>query len=246
VLFTGIFFGLISAVTAIIISPLQFLKVIKQQVGGYYYIIFKTTVNRSGFSTFFRGAVPYAVMNFLSSMAFGFSEYLSVYILGVTKFPILISVIVRSFLGGIIETGFSIKSELSEISKNKGSLIKEKPKIITIAAPILLRNIIFWHGSIIAYEISESFYLSIVASSVISFIFGAMFALISIPFDVIATQNCGAKEDRGLIGRLRKILKNRNQIFAGNVMRVIQVAIFTLTTVLTLFLFKRMNLFGLV
>jgi hypothetical protein len=238
-LVTGFFYGTISAIFAMLISPLQFLKIIRQQTGKKYTKIFYDTINRSGFFTFFRGAIPYATMNFFSSMAFGVSEYLSEYVIKVALLPLVIAIIVRATLGGFIETMFSSYSELKEITKNKGSLIKTKPRLVTIIIPILLRNIIFWYGSVISYEISIKYDLGVMLSVVIAFCLGVIFAICSIAFDVIATQNCGDIENKGVIRRFKEILEggNSSAIFAGTLMRIIQIGIFTITTVLTMFLF---------
>lgn len=238
IMITGFFYGTVSAVFAMLISPLQFLKIIRQQTGKNYSTIFYDTMNRSGPLTFFRGAIPYATMNFFSSMAFGVSEYLSEYVIQVTLLPLLIAIIVRATLGGVMETAFSSYSELKEIAKNKGSLINARPRLLSILVPILIRNIIFWYGSVISYEISIRYELNIFLSMVVAFALGVAFAICSITFDIIATQNCGDTEAKGVIQKLREILSSKSSgaIFAGSLMRIIQIGIFTITIVITMML----------
>ena len=237
ILINGFIFGSASALVAFLISPLQFLKVIRQQTGFSYSDIFFKTLKSDGWPAFFRGALPYGAMNFLSSMAFGISEYIAGDLLGAASLSLLAAVFLRSTMGGATETLFSLYSEMQEISRNKGSLIKSKPKISSILLPILIRNTIFWYGSVVTYELSVRFALDIFVSTIFAFVFGVLLTFVSIPLDVIATQNCGAQKKDGMIKRLKKLLDSKNNsVFAGAMMRIIQTSIFTIVTVATMLL----------
>lgn len=241
-LLSGIFFGVMSAITAAIISPLQFLKIMRQQTGKLYYKIFNEVLEKSGFITFFRGVAPYALMQFLSSLAFGFAEYITLCLLKVEALGIILALLIRATLGGIIETAFSLYSELKEITRNKGELMQKRASARTVLAPILIRNIIFWFGAVIAYEISAKYCLNLLLSSIIGFLSGAIFALISLPFDIIATQNCGALEQKSLIRKFKEMLQDHKSMLSGGLVRIIQIGIFTLVTVLSISLFQKINL----
>lgn len=237
----GIFFGLSSALVAILISPLQFIKVNRQATGFSYTKIIYSTIKIKGVRAFFRGAIPYGIMNFLSSMAFGFSQYFSNSLPLEVYLNILGVIIFRSVLAGVIETIFSIHAELREISLNKGSLIISKPKVSNIFMAILLRNIIFWMGALISFELEDKLKLTKFMGIILSLVFGIICAVLTITLDVVATQNCGSLNKIGVWSRFKKLFKKTDEdlLLAGVVIRIIQVGIFTASTVVTMSLYEQ-------
>ncbi len=233
VLISAFYFGLTSALAAVVLAPLQYLKVIRQETYLSYSSIVLTSFKKGGFSIFFRGALPYAIMNFISSASFGVSEFISKKIL-VYSSGLLISVVIRSLLGGFIETVSTIHSEMKEISKNKGELMKSKAVASSIFTSILIRNCIFWAPSAISYEVSVNYPDSY--SSCIPLILGLISGLVSIPFDVVATKSCGGlNNNHNFLDKLKIIFaNNKKEVFAGTLIRIVQMALFTLVTTIVM------------
>ena len=80
---------------------------------------------------------------------------------------------------------------IKEIVCNKGDLAKSYGTLAEILLPATIRNTIAWVGAALGYELSFRFALTIFDSVIISLLLGMFFGMLSIPFDVIATQNCG-------------------------------------------------------
>ncbi|QHD65505.1 hypothetical protein [Neorickettsia findlayensis] len=242
VILGGVFFGSFSAVAAVLMSPLQFLKIMRQQTRSSYRKIALDTLSDGGLAPFFRGALPYAVMNFLSSMSFGISEAISAIALKSFFHPtILFVVLFRSMLGGLLETLFSIWAEICEISRNKGTLMENKATLRGVALPILVRNMIFWSASVVSYEISIAYHMSLLSGTAVGLIFGIFAALLSIPLDVVATRNCGAHVRHGVLACVWAVFLGKEDakyLLYGTIIRVIQIAMFTLVTLLTMFAFE--------
>lgn len=241
ILMRGVFFGSFAAVAAVLMSPLQFLKVIRQQTRDSYRKVALDAFSSGGIAPFFRGALPYAVMNFLSSMSFGISEAASDVVLGLFAHSVIFSIFFRSVLGGSLETAFSVQAEMCEISRNKGALMESKAVLRSVALPILVRNMIFWSASVVSYEISTAYRLGLLNTTFLGLTLGVVAALFSIPLDVIATRNCGAQKEHGILDHMRVILFGKEDVRSllyGSAIRIIQVAMFTFVTVLTMFMFK--------
>lgn len=231
------YFGGLSAITAIVISPLQFLKIIRQQTGGKYSVISKKYFEKEGIKPFFRGAMPYAKLQFFSSAAFGFSEFFMVMIL--KKFGIevaLIGILLRALSAGVLETSFTIRSEVKEISRNKGELMKKDGTVNSIIGAIFIRNIVFWMGSLLTVYFIEKAHLSNSTGIVLSFGLGIIIAILTIPIDMAATHNCGDDVKYSTFKRIRKIIQDGggySSSYYGSLMRILQIAIFTLVTFVT-------------
>lgn len=240
---SSLFFGTLSAITALTISPLQFVKIIRQETGKLYMKIVVLYLKEQGIKVFFRGAIPYTVMQFISSMSFGVTDYLSNLFLNNTS-NFVSETFIRAGLGGVFETIVTIYYELKEITRNKGELIHSKPSISSIIIPVCFRNTIFWCAAIIAYQLSLQFSLTTFTSLILAFTFGIVFALFSIPFDVVATQSCGAYEKMCMLTRLHKIILERGKthVFAGSLIRIIQIAIFSTVTELSMMLFQLLRM----
>lgn len=249
-LFSGLFFGISCAFVAFFISPLQFLKVGKQSTNRAYYDIIVENFKEGGVLIFFRGAFPYAMMNFYSSMSFGFAERCSE-MFGFMALSLIWNSITRSFLGSLFETVISLYSEIIEISRNKGVRVNMKSEYAKLFFPVFIRNAIFWNGAVLASELECSCDFGIVASFFISLFFGVLFGTISIPFDVIATKICSNSIRiggvKGVISFFRNYESYENDsgnkkninllpryIFVGLSIRLIQVAIFSFTTAFTI------------
>ncbi|ACT69858.1 hypothetical protein ACJZTR_03845 [Neorickettsia risticii] len=242
VILGGVFFGSFAAVAAVLMSPLQFLKIMRQQTRASYRKIALDALSDDGLAPFFRGALPYAVMNFLSSMSFGISEAISGIVLKSFFHPaILFVVLFRSMMGGLLETLFSVWAEMCEISRNKGALMENRATFRGVALPILLRNMIFWSASVASYEISIAYHMNLFSGTAIGLVFGIFAALFSIPLDVVATRNCGARVRHGILACAKAALlreEDARYLLYGTVIRVIQIAMFTLVTLLTMFAFE--------
>ena len=232
-----LYFGGLSAVAAIVISPLQFLKVIRQQNGYRYSTIIKQYFTKSGIKPFFRGAVPYAKVQFFSSAAFGFSEFFMVMIL--KKFDAdvtLLGIIMRAIAAGVLETALTIDAEVKEISRNKGELMKTPGTIKSVFGPLFIRNIMSWVGSLVTIYFLNKMHLSNFTASILALVLGTVVAVITIPIDMAATQNCGDDIHCSTFARVKKIIQEGggySSSYRGSLMRIVQIAIFTVVTSIT-------------
>ncbi|ETO91273.1 MAG: putative membrane protein [Candidatus Xenolissoclinum pacificiensis L6] len=237
-LLQGIFFGVVGSIAAIILSPVQFLKIMRQELGESYTHIISHYLSKGGVRIFFRGTLPYAMMNFMSSLAFGLSEYLYYYIFKSLIQNIPFIILIRSTIGGFIETVLSIYSEVQEIERNKGELIVTKSSISVQFLPILLRNSFFWCSTVLTVLIVEIYKLSFLNGIFLGMLLGMIFSFITLPFDVIATNICGASHHANLLSRFKFILKEKSiyALFTGFWMRSIQISCYTAFTVLSVML----------
>lgn len=235
ILLSGFIYGAFAGLIAFFVSPLQYLKIIRQETGHSYRKILANTISRERpLFVFFHGAIPYVLMNFLSNMSFGISDYISDLFL-VGNYNLFFGVVFRSLLGGFIETVFTIYPEVKEIIKNKGNLAKDDGQILKIIFPIMIRNSIAWLGATFTYEISLRFTMEIAELVLLSFFFGIVFGVASIPMDVIATQNCGSNEKLTSLQRATKIFnESKLMLLSGSIIRIIQIGIFTVVTFLTM------------
>ena len=230
-------FGIIAAIIAVIISPLQFIKIIRQQTGKSYSKIIKENYKKYGIKVFYRGAYPYGKLQFLSSFSFGLSEFCCIFVL--KKFNLelsFIAVFIRAISAGLFETTFSVKAEMQEISRNKGELMKQKGTVASILEAIFIRNVLFWMASLVSFYFINKISLNGLAGGLLAFVFGIIFAIITIPIDLVATHNCGDDEKHSVFSRIKKILTTEgcySSIYYGSFMRVIQISIFTVFTTIT-------------
>ncbi len=235
-------FGIVCAIVAAIISPLQFAKIIRQQTGEKYSEIFKRNYNTGGIKVFYRGAYPYGKLQFLSSASFGFSEFLCIFLLKkINLESVILAIIIRALSASVFETAMTIKSEVQEISRNKGELMKVKGTIASSINAIFFRNALFWMASLISGYLIEQLGISYISGILLSAVLGMLFAVITIPLDLVATQNCGDDESHSIISRMKKIIQDNNQyssIYRGSLMRIIQIGIFTVVTTFTGILLK--------
>lgn len=236
------YYGGISAITGILISPLQFLKIIRQQTGKKYLQICKEYFEKGGLKTFFRGAIPFAKLQFFSSSAFGVSEFFMVMLLKRFGLEVtLIGMLVRVLSAGTFETAFTVRAEVKEISRNKGELMKKDGTIMSIIEIIFMRNTIFWMGSLFTVYFIDKIGLSNTVGMILSFILGIIVAVITIPIDMAATHNCGDNVRYSAFGRIKKIIQDGggySSSYYGSLMRILQIAIFTLTTSITEMILK--------
>jgi hypothetical protein len=227
-------FGSLSCITAIIISPLQFIKIIRQQTGDNYKNIIKANYKKSGIKIFYRGAYPYGQLQFLSSFAFGLSEFICIFFLKQYNLESSFTgILIRSISAGIFETAFTVKAEVQEISKNKGDLMKRKGTITSILEAIFMRNTLFWMASLLSFYFIQKIHLTHFAGSLLAFVFGVVFGVITIPLDLVATQNCGDDEIHSVFSRIKKILNANGQyssMYYGSIARIMIISIFTIIT----------------
>lgn len=237
VLWQGVVFGIFAAIFSIFITPLQVIKVIKQQTNNSYYSIAQALL-KSSWKDFFRGVKFYSIMNFYSNFSFGVGSYIA------DKFitaETLISyrIFLRLILGGSLETLFTVYSEVKQITESKGTSIKVKVKILPLLLPLLCRNSLAWVGPACAYEFANLYHLSSFTALLLSFSLGLLSAAISVPFDVLTTLLCGAE-----LNNRWKIIKTlkEERLFSGLVIRLIQTALFAIVTFLTMLIFYPLSI----
>lgn len=232
-----VYFGGISALTAASVSPMQFLKIIRQQTGEKYFYIMKKYFLKDGFAPFYRGAYPYAKINLYSSAAFGVSEFFMIALLKKFGFEVtIIGTLSRALSAGILETLLTARSEVKEISRNKAEFMKSDGTVRSIIEMIFIRNTLFWLGSLLSFYFISKSGLSDFSGTLLSFGLGIVFAIITIPFDIAATHSCGDDIHYSTFKRIKKIVNEGNgysATFHGSIMRILQMAIFTSTTAIT-------------
>ncbi|UWW96536.1 MAG: hypothetical protein NMK33_03700 [Candidatus Cardinium sp.] len=218
--------GIACMVVAYLVAPAQFVKVVYQETGQSYSAIITNCIRAKNFKFFFSGAHIYALRQFIAALAFGVSQWLflcSTDYYPITNFTLL--VIWECFLAGMVETVVTIYSETKEIAANKGALMKRKEKVMDVLTPILLRNILSASACILAYEFTKDIH-GIWMNMVVSTLLGIAVSALTMPFDLIATQNCGSEVPMTWIGRLKHnitVEKNFLAIFNGLTMRIVQI-----------------------
>jgi hypothetical protein len=241
IIYSAMIFGVSGGIGAFFISPLQYLKVVRQETNMKYCSIAQNSYRNYGIAVFFRGAIPYTLLNFISSFAFGISDYLSSSFLlhlaiNLSIENIFISIVIRAIFGGLVETFTTIYFETKEIAFNKGDLMSHPAKIMQIFGFVLLRNVIFWVGSALSFELSLRLKISYCFSGIIAFIIGIIVGIISTPFDVLATLACGSSEDKNFCERSIDffIYSKFSNIFSGCSIRLFEVAFYTMISSLAM------------
>ena len=79
-LISAVVYGLLAALCAAIISPLQFLKIMRQKTFNSYTSIFHDNVRKEGWKVLYRGMKPYILMNFIANLSFGMADSIYIYI----------------------------------------------------------------------------------------------------------------------------------------------------------------------
>ena len=225
-------YGLACWLLAYVLAPSQFLKVIYQETNEPYLSIIARYISVKNFKIFFSGVHIYAFRQLISSVAFGFAQWL--YACSLKYYfnkPFLFLIIWQSFLVAAIETLFTIHSETQEIVANKGELIQRKAAVTDVITPIFLRNFLVSLAPILAFAftryIQNGLWMNIVVCSCCSIIL----SLLSMPFDLVATQNCGSAVRMSWIGRLKQIIildKQFVAMFKGGAMRVFQNVVYSI------------------
>lgn len=230
------YFGICAAIIAILVNPLQFLKILRQQTGERYSKIFHDNYEKGGFKIFYRGLKPWIMLNFLVNAAFGISEFFSVGILSKYGMQLTIpGILIRAVSAAIIEIILTIRSEVKEISKNKGEWMKQDGEVSAILTAVFLRNILNWLGCLISVYFIHIFSLSYFYGFTLSFVIGMIFAIITLPFDVVATHNCGDIERLSILKRLEKITFESggyHGAYRGSLMRIIMNTCFSVGIVI--------------
>lgn len=218
--------GIACMVVAYLVAPTQFIKVVYQETKESYSAIITKYIHIRNFKIFFSGSHIYALRQFIAAFAFGIAQWL--YFLSLNYFPItnfILLVVWQCFLAGGVETVVTVYSEAREITANKGPLMKREAKILDIITPILLRNILACSAAVLGYEITKNM-TGMGMNILVSSIAGIGVSVLTMPFDLIATQNCGAEIPMTWIGRLKQnvvVEKNFRVIFNGLTMRMIQI-----------------------
>ncbi len=218
--------GVACFLLAYVLAPTQFVKVVYQETKEPYTTVIRGYLQARNFKIFFSGAHIYALRQFISASSFGFSQWL--YLSSLRFCPvshIALLALWQSLLVGIVETAITLYSETKEIAANKGSLMKRKAEMKDIFMPLLLRNILAGSAPILAYEVTKGME-GWVANMVICTLFAIAVSALTMPFDLIATQNCGSTVRMTWIGRLRQTIVVEKQfwsIFNGLIMRILQI-----------------------
>ncbi|MCT4696784.1 MAG: hypothetical protein V3581_00925 [Candidatus Cardinium sp.] len=218
--------GIACMVVAYLVAPAQFVKVVYQETGEPYTSIVTRCIRTKNFKLFFSGAHIYALRQVIAALAFGVSQWLflcSTDYYAITNFALL--VIWECFLAGMVETAVTIYSETKEIAANKGALMKRKERMMDIVTPIFLRNILSSSACILAYEFTKDI-SGVWINMMVSTVLGIAVSALTMPFDLIATQNCGSEVPMTWIGRLKHnitVEKKFLAIFNGLTMRILQI-----------------------
>ncbi|WP_243517383.1 MULTISPECIES: hypothetical protein [unclassified Candidatus Cardinium] len=218
--------GMACMIVAYLVTPAQFVKVVYQETGESYTSIVKRCIRTRNVKLFFSGAHIYALRQVIAALAFGLSQWLFLCSTGyytINNFTLL--VIWECFLAGMVETMVTVYSEAKEIAANKGALMKRKEKVMDIFTPILLRNIVSASACILAYEFTKDIN-GVWINMLVSTLLGIVVSALTMPFDLIATQNCGSEVPMTWIGRLKHNMAVEKQfftIFNGLTMRILQI-----------------------
>lgn len=228
-----------ASVVALVIAPVQYLKIVRQETASSYtFILVNTLKKRKALKIFFSGALPYVAMNFLSNLSFGLSERVSGILLPL-HYNVFAGIFARAILGGVIETVMTVYPEVREIVRNKGDLAFGKGRLSSVLFPSFLRNSVVWLGTTSSYEISVRAGLGIHESVFLSLVLGLVFGIISVPLDVVVTQSCAAEKELTLLKRVMLIASSPgNRFLLGSIIRVFQICVFTAVTVLTMVLLR--------
>lgn len=236
------FYGVFSAITALFLAPLQYLKVHRQEFQTPYLQNIKKNFNRKNWANFFHGSVPYIVMNFISSASFGIFDYFSAKMIFFLNSSILLTIFIRATFGGLGEALATCYFEFKTIIQNKDFEENKSNTNVSIAIILLIiRNAFIWSAAIIVFEISPLMHWNNCQSTIISIILGIIFGIISTPLDVLITRNCGTKLQESLWQQCKEILINykQNGAFAGGLMRFIQMGIYSAVTLLTMLFLQK-------
>lgn len=245
---SGLVFGLFSAITAVILTPSQYLKIQKQEYHheNYDEIICKT-LKDGNWKTFFVGVKPYVALSFLTSSFFGIFDYIAHHIVMALHASFVLTIFIRAFLGGTGESIGVLYFEIKEIIRNKNKKIPARAisetEILPVLGMLILRNSDVRGASIIVSEMSLIYNFTEFKSMIYSFLLGVIFGIITTPFDVLVTKNCGAKKETGIMKQLYNIMANahNDERYAGAMIRFFQIGIFSITTVLTLAFIKKFD-----
>lgn len=215
-----------------VLAPTQFVKVVHQETGMPYLRIVVQHVAARNFKIFFSGVHVYALRQFISSFAFGIGLWM--YNLSLVYLEVSHSVVLfiwKAVLAGFAETAITLFLEKREIAANKGDLVRSEPSIWDIAFPIFLRNFICAMAPISSHIILTCATFSTLINALVCLLVSIAFSLLSMPFDLVATINCGSGEYMTCFGRLKHIIWDDKQfasIFSGSLVRVIQNTVYSI------------------
>lgn len=225
-------YGLVCWLLGYILAPTQFAKVVHQETGAPYLHIIAQYAAARNFKIFFSGAHVYALRQFVSSFAIG----IGLWMYNLSLDYLLISDPIVLFLWkaavvGFAETAITLSLEKREIVANKGDLVRSESSIWDIALPIFLRNSICAMAPISSHIILTHVTFSTFVSMLVCLLVSIVFSLLSMPFDLAATINCGSSERMTCFGRLKRVIWNDKQfsaIFNGSLVRVIQNTVYSI------------------
>jgi hypothetical protein len=218
--------GIACSLLAYLLAPTQFLKVVYQETHESYRAILRRYLGAKNVRIFFSGAHIYAWRQFVSAASFGFSQWLyaaSLRLMPISQIGLL--VLWQSFLVGVVETAITLYSETKEIAANKGALMHREAAMQDIVAPLLIRNVLAGSAPVLAYELTKHAE-GWIGNTLVCTLCALVVSSLTMPFDLIATQNCGSAVRMTWFGRLKQtvwIEKRFWSIFNGLSMRILQI-----------------------
>lgn len=240
---SGLIYGLIAALVAIILTPTQYLKVQRQEFGVSYPQIIRKSWKKDGIRAFFCGCLPYVIWNAISSASFGLFDYIALKAVHNWNLTLWWAIFFRIIMGGLSETLGTIYFEIKNILQSK--IISEKKihiDFLTVSILLFIRNSVNWIAAIIIVRIIPIYHLNNAQINYMSFTLGVVFGVLSTPLDILITKNCGTcSEQKNIFRQLFEICfrTNYRQIFNGGLMRFIQTGIYAIMTTLTMILIEK-------
>ncbi|ETO91272.1 MAG: hypothetical protein P857_396 [Candidatus Xenolissoclinum pacificiensis L6] len=224
-------YGIVGTVVALILSPLQCIKILRQDTGHSYYSLFHTIIKEEGVLYFYRAAMLYAMMNFLSNFSFGIADVTSVFL---SHNNPMLRLAVRIFVGGFVETLLTFYVEIKEILKNKEHYSKSEFVYFSeVSLLLLLRNSVVWIGSAVSMLLFELYHFNFYTAFLISLVLGLIFSVLSLPLDVFSTVMCGTSRKSFSENICVVYRSHKQKLFYGATIRTIQVTAFTIATAIT-------------
>lgn len=237
---SGVIYGLFAAIAAIFFTPLQYLKIQRQEFKDSYSQIISRTMRNGGIKIFFIGLTPYVILNFIVNGSFGIFDHISTLVINYINAALFLTILIRVVLGGCGETLGTIYFENKEIIRNKNTSNITRTDYLKLVSLICLRNSMAWTASVIIFEMESIYHFSVFYSIFLSVCLGMVFGMLSTPLDVLITRNSGNIKKESIVAQLKYILfeTNYKETFAGGIIRFLAIGYYSAVTICTM-LFMR-------
>ncbi len=229
ILFTFLIYGLVTMAFSMPLSGIQFIKIHKQNGDNESYrSIISNYYGNYGFKIFFRGIVPYTLMNGASSSIYPLAVYVYSFIM---QSNLWIGAFILAAIASFFETSVTINLESREILRNK-IISRTNMTVFDIVIPVFSRNFIYWFPACICDELASAFNLSFAQVTALSIITGFAAGILSLTVDVYVTRKFGEDERKYNITKFINDIKviGTHKLFSGAICRGIQIALFTVAT----------------